>query len=161
MRERAWLLRIARNVSLDYLRSPRSRARDAASLEDLQAAGFEPEADRVLAAGKQPSGSVEQVVRQTQMATCVEEFVLSLPETLRTTLILHDVEGLINVEIAHVLDCSLAAAKMRLHRGRDQLREMMEEHCDLFRDGENVLKCLPHPPSTPTSAFVRGRVAES
>ena len=136
--ERIWLLRITRNVCLDYLRSPRSRARDMISLESGPDAA--PGAELV---GKEPPLSVEQAVRQAEMTGCVQEFVLSLPETLRTPLILHDVEGFTNAEIAQVLACSLDAAKMRLHRARARLRKMMEAHCDLFHDERNVLSCLP------------------
>ena len=85
------------------------------------------------------------------MTDCVQQFVLSLPETLRTPLILHDMQGLTNAEIAQVLSCSIEAAKMRLHRARGELRKMMEQRCDLFHDERNVLACLPAPPET---AFV-------
>ena len=135
--ERLWLLRIARNAALDYLRSPRSRGRRAVSLdEQVEEYAVAP------ATGAEPCGA-EEAARRTEMSGCVQQFVLSLPETLRTPLILHDVEGLTNAQIAEVLDCSQAAAKMRLHRARARLREMMELRCDLFHDERNVLSCLP------------------
>jgi RNA polymerase sigma-70 factor, ECF subfamily len=135
--ERLWLFRVARNVTLDYLRSPRSRGRLAASLDEATEG-----APVTAVAGAEPC-SAEDAARQVEMSGCVQQFVLTLPETLRTPLILHDVEGLTNAQIAAVLDCSLQAAKMRLHRGREKLREMMEERCDLFHDERNVLSCLP------------------
>lgn len=144
--ERVWLFRIARNVCLDYLRSPRSGARTAASLDERQAQGQEPSAESATITAKEPPLSVEQTVRQAEMTGCVREFILSLPETLRTPLILHDMQGFTNAQIAEVLDCSLEAAKMRLHRGRVRLRQMMEENCDLFHDERNVLSCLPVAP---------------
>jgi len=146
--ERVWLLRIARNVCLDYLRSPRSRGRAAVSLDVAEAAGREPAADSVITAGREPPLSVEQAALQAEMTDCVQQFVLSLPETLRTPLILHDMQGLTNGEIADVLVCSIEAAKMRLHRARGMLKQMMEQRCDLFHDERNVLACLPAPPET-------------
>lgn len=143
---RIWLLRIARNVCLDYLRSPRSRA--GVSLDVAETEGRDPVADSLLTAGQEPPPSVEQAALQAEMTECVQQFVLSLPETLRTPLILHDMHGLTNDEIAHVLGCSLQAAKMRLHRARERLRGMMEQRCDLFHDERNVLSCLPAPPDT-------------
>jgi len=143
--ERIWLLRIARNVCLDYLRSPRSRARGTVSLDAAEAEGWEPAADSVTS-GKEPPLSVEQAALQAEMTECVQQFVLSLPETLRTPLILYEMQGLTNIEIANVLGCSLEAAKMRLHRAREKLRQMMERRCDLFHDERNVLSCLPAPP---------------
>lgn len=135
--ERLWLLRVARNVTLDYLRSPRSRGRSVASLDE-ETEGV----PLATVAGAEPC-SAEEAARQVEMSGCVQQFVLSLPETLRTPLILHDVEGLTNEQIAQVLGCSLPAAKMRLHRARAALREMMGQRCDLFRDERNVLSCLP------------------
>ena len=41
----------------------------------------------------------------------------------RAAVVLRDVEGLSNKEVARVLEISLAAAKSRIHRGRMQLRE--------------------------------------
>jgi len=136
--ERIWLLRIARNVCLDYLRSPRARQAKATPLDESGKIATAP--------GREPPLTVEQAARQGEMTECVQEFVLSLPETLRTPLILHDMEGLTNAQIAQVLGVSLEAAKMRLHRARARLRDMMEQRCDLFRDERNVLSCLPLAP---------------
>ena len=141
--ERVWLLRIARNVCLDYLREPRSQRAAAASIDSL----LEEQAEaRMMFAAREESLSVEDSVRLAQMTDCVQDFVHSLAESLRTPLILHDIEGLTNGEIAEVLGCSVEAAKMRLHRARAKLKEMMEERCDLFHDERNVLSCLPAPP---------------
>ena len=137
--ERIWLLRIARNVCLDYLRSPRARHSKAAPLDEG--------GEIATAPGREPPLTVEQAARQAEMTDCVQQFVLSLPETLRTPLILHDMEGLTNAQIAQVLGVSLEAAKMRLHRARARLRQMMEERCDLFYDERNVLSCLPLGPA--------------
>ena len=128
-------MRIARNVCLDYLRSPRARQAKAVPLDE----GLEVAA----APGCEPPLTLDQAARRAEMTDCVQQFVLSLPETLRTPLILHDMEGLTNAQIAQVLGVSLEAAKMRLHRARVRLRQMMEERCDLFYDERNVLSCLP------------------
>ena len=141
---RIWLLRIARNVCFDYLRSPRSHARDLESLDEALEQGREPTA-QVGAGGSEPQ-TVEEAARQSEMTECVQRFVLDLPETLRSPLILHDMVELKNAEIAQVLDCSLEAAKMRQHRARVRMRQMMEENCDLFHDERNVLSCLPAAP---------------
>ena len=153
--ERIWLFRIARNVCLDHLRSPRSRT--TASLDERQDRGQEPGGDSAAIAGKEPPLSVEAAARQAEMTDCVQQFVLSMPETLRSPLILHDMQGFTNAEIAQVLDCSLEAAKMRLHRARAKLRGMMDENCDLFHDERNVLSCLPVAPER-TEAADKGAV---
>jgi len=49
-----------------------------------------------------------------------------LPVEFRAAVVLRDVEGLSNEEVAQALEISLAAAKSRIHRGRMQLREELE-----------------------------------
>jgi len=147
---RTWLFRIARNVSLDYLRSPRSRDRVQSLLAYPGQGG-----DQFSDAGTTPGGSetglgVAETVRQAEMSDCVRQFMAELPETLQTPLILHDLEGFTNAEIADLLHCSLAAAKMRLHRARRRLQLLVEQRCDLFHDERDVLSCLPGSPDRPT-----------
>ena len=54
------------------------------------------------------------------------ERLRALPIEYRAAVVLRDVEGLSNEEVARVLEISLAAAKSRIHRGRMQLREELE-----------------------------------
>jgi RNA polymerase sigma-70 factor (ECF subfamily) len=63
---RIWLLRLARNVCLDHMRNPRSRARAAASLDPGQARGQEPDPQSTPIAGKEPPPTVEQAPRQAE-----------------------------------------------------------------------------------------------
>ncbi len=51
----------------------------------------------------------------------------ALPDDYRAAVVLRDVEGLSNEEVAEALEISLAAAKSRIHRGRMQLREQLEQ----------------------------------
>jgi RNA polymerase sigma-70 factor (ECF subfamily) len=61
----------------------------------------------------------------------VRDFLLArireLPFEYRAPLVLRDVEGLTNQEVADVLDISLAAAKSRIHRARMRIRTALEE----------------------------------
>jgi RNA polymerase sigma-70 factor (ECF subfamily) len=54
------------------------------------------------------------------------ERLRALPIEYRAAVVLRDVEGLSNEEVARVLEISLAAAKSRIHRARMQLREELE-----------------------------------
>jgi RNA polymerase sigma-70 factor, ECF subfamily len=55
------------------------------------------------------------------------ERLRALPIEYRAAVVLRDVEGLSNEEVARVLEISLAAAKSRIHRGRMQLRAELEQ----------------------------------
>jgi len=54
----------------------------------------------------------------------------ALPPDLRVAVVLRDVEGLSNSEVASALSLSVPAAKSRIHRGRMQLRA---EYADWLR----------------------------
>jgi RNA polymerase sigma-70 factor, ECF subfamily len=52
--------------------------------------------------------------------------VRALPDELRVPLVLRDLEGLSNQEVADVLHLSVSAAKSRIHRARMQIRAELE-----------------------------------
>jgi RNA polymerase sigma-70 factor (ECF subfamily) len=52
--------------------------------------------------------------------------VRALPDELRLPLVLRDLEGLSNQEVAEVLDLSIAATKSRVHRARMRIRAELE-----------------------------------
>lgn len=54
------------------------------------------------------------------------ERLRALPVEYRAAIVLRDLEGLSNEEVAQALEITLAAAKSRIHRGRMQLREELE-----------------------------------
>jgi RNA polymerase sigma-70 factor (ECF subfamily) len=98
-----WLLRIAHNTSLDFLRG-KSRTPIVPLTADAEAAPI-PEADIVAAS--------------------VQTF-LQLPELQRCAVILKDVLGYSVDEIASVVECTPAAAKSALQRGRVALRQLAQ-----------------------------------
>jgi RNA polymerase sigma factor, sigma-70 family len=97
-----WLTKVTVNESRSLLRS---RARGPVSLEDPEA----------LAAAAQPED------RELVSA------VMRLPEALRTVIHMHYYEDLSIKEIASLLHVSQAAVKMRLFRGRNQLKSELTE----------------------------------
>lgn len=99
----AWLLRIAHNTSLDFLRR-RSRSNVVSLTDDLEAATM-PETD-IVAVGFQT--------------------FLQLPELQRCAVILKDVLGHSVEEIAAIADSTPAAAKSALQRGRTALRQLAQ-----------------------------------
>lgn len=94
-----WLFRIAHNTSLDFLRS-RARNTVVPLTEDIEAAPL-------------PGADIVAIGFQT---------FLRLPELQRCAVILKDVLGHSVEEIADIADCSPAAAKSALQRGRGALR---------------------------------------
>jgi RNA polymerase sigma-70 factor (ECF subfamily) len=131
-----WIYRIATNVSLDHFRRNATRqAKTALSLEETESEG-----EWIVDAAASPP---EQVAAQSEMSDCVQRFIQGLPPSYRTVMVLHDLQGLKNREIADVLDCSLDTVKIRLHRARKRLRASLNAGCDFAHDERNVFVCEP------------------
>ena len=99
-----WLFRIVHNTSLDFLRD-KSRNTVVAFAEDVDEATPMPEDDIV--------------------AVSFQTF-LRLPELQRCAVILKDVLGHSVDEIANIAECSPAAAKSALQRGRAALKRLAQ-----------------------------------
>lgn len=52
----------------------------------------------------------------------------ALPPGIREVVVLHDMESYTHEEIASALAIGVSASKMRLHRGRSALRQLIREH---------------------------------
>lgn len=118
---RAWLVTILRHARIDRLRSTRAAAHDI-SLEDL---GQEP-VDH--SAPEQTGGSGVNNPEELLQAFSdrqVIEALAKLPEEIRWTLLLVDVEGMDHRDAAAVLDVPPGTIKSRAHRGRMMLRDVL------------------------------------
>ena len=126
-----WVYRVATNAAWDRLRSAEHRS----SVSAVSPCGDEDVAVPDLGV------SAEQQVIRGEMSECVRSLVDELPESYRTVLVLSEIEGLRDAEIADVLGVTLETVKIRLHRARARLRKAMEEQCRLYRDRDSTLLC--------------------
>lgn len=125
-----WIYRIATNAALDRLRKPSLRIIE--TVEDVEKIPlFEGTAPR----------TVEQQAIREEMGACVRGVVDRLPETYRTAILLGDMEGFKDAEIADILGVSPGAAKITLHRARAALRRELSERCVFYHNDENELSC--------------------
>ena len=83
-----------------------------------EAAGLEDQS--VWTAQKPPT--TDQTVIRKEMSECVVEFVDNLPSDYKTVIVLSELDGLANKEIAEILGISLDNVKVRLHRARAKLK---------------------------------------
>ena len=130
---KTWAFSIASHVAADHFRRPENRL-DIVEVEEAAdvADPAPPSDDRLLTA---------------EMSQCVREVIDSLPPTYRTALILHDLEGMSAEQIAEICDCSLASAKIRIHRARARLKAKLERQCQFQRDADGVFRCDRKPES--------------
>jgi RNA polymerase sigma-70 factor, ECF subfamily len=116
-----WLHRIAINCCLMRLRS--GRRRPETSIEDLLPT-FDETGHRVLHEESWPE-SVESAIQSRQTRERVRKAIGLLPENYRTVILLRDIEELSTEDAARVLGATVTAVKVRLHRARQALREIL------------------------------------
>lgn len=124
---KTWAFAIASRVAADYFREPGRRLH----IVQVDEAVDLPDADRMI----------DERVVVDEMNACVRQVIDSLPEDYRAALVLHDLEGLTAQQIAEIGGCSVATAKIRIHRARLRLREALQQQCEFYRDSDNVFRC--------------------
>jgi RNA polymerase sigma-70 factor (ECF subfamily) len=111
---KAWLFRILRNAFIDRRRRSQREA-SSRYVEDVDADGepIEPAISEL---------QLDQI--RALVAEDVSAAVHSLPEAFRTVILL-DLEGMTEAEVANVLGCATGTVKSRLSRARAALRERL------------------------------------
>ena len=125
-----WVYRIAEHAVADHRRS-RARHLVASSDEnELQAETAGPDdGDTTL---------------EADLAECVALFISRRPSPYREAITLTELEGLTQKDGAEMLGLSLSGMKSRVQRGREQIRRMFEECCEIAVDARgHVLDCTP------------------
>ncbi len=138
-----WLYRIAANIASDWLRSRSAReAKLTVHLPEVLD-GAKSQGSASVALLDSQSSPEQRLVRK-DMRDHIRREIGQLPEGNREVLILGDLGGLTDEEVAQTLGISLANVKVRLHRARAQLRKAIGARCDFYR---TELSCAPSSPA--------------
>jgi RNA polymerase sigma-70 factor (ECF subfamily) len=116
---RAWLFRILRNAFID------GRRRAGWTVEDDGAA--EPASDAAAFAHEPLLGDIEMDALRGAVATDIERSLASLAADARAVVLL-DLEGFTEAEVAQILGCPVGTVKSRLARARETLREVLAQY---------------------------------
>lgn len=111
----AWIYRIARNTLTDYYRRS-GRAPQVQSVPET------------------PSSLTDEGDRTREFSSCIVPMVRALPEPYREALLLSEIGGLSQKELAIRLGISYSGAKSRVQRGREKLRDMLLACCHIETD---------------------------
>ncbi len=106
-----WLRQITRNLARDYLRAHRNQPLDG------------PNAELVMAMAADPGPQPMQKVLEDERESAAFELISSLPDDSREALLLFYREGQSSQQVAMLLGISDAAARKRLSRARQLVRD--------------------------------------
>ena len=106
---RGWLFRLAHNATMDYFRQQGREQQVATEYALVQASETE----------------VNDMAER-----CAVALLHELPESVRVPLTLADLEGIPQKDIAERLSLNYSTVKMRVQRGRKQLRTLLMECLD-------------------------------
>jgi RNA polymerase sigma-70 factor (ECF subfamily) len=109
-----WLYRIAVNTAKNHLAAQRRRPTDIEL--DLQ----DPEQFDLHARLKE-TDTPEAVMISREMRETVEQAIQSLPDDLRTAIILRELDGMSYEEIAETMECPVGTVRSRIFRARDAI----------------------------------------
>lgn len=113
---KAWLFRIQRNTFIDQ------RRRKRPSLP-----GFDPDTLDQLEAPTAPWGEADAAQLRRVTAAEIEAALFAVTDEARAIVLL-DLEGFTETEMADILGCALGTVKSRLSRARAVLRDKLKDH---------------------------------
>lgn len=118
-----WIYLITRNAIIDHYRTRKE------TVEVPESLPAEPE---------DHDGEIEE------LKASFRRMIYSLPEPYREAVVLTELDGLTQQQLARRLGISLSGAKSRVQRGRAQLKQMLDKCCTFEFDRRGkVIDCTP------------------
>ncbi|MGI6296178.1 MAG: RNA polymerase sigma factor [Armatimonadota bacterium] len=115
-----WLYRIAVNTAIDSLRRKKSKPADSLDDSKYSQSSYEPRS-------KDPKTDPLKVATAREQADMLRTAIGKLSDKLKSVLVLYDVEGLSQDEVAEILKIPVGTVKSRVSRARAELREILRE----------------------------------
>ncbi|MDO4740748.1 MAG: sigma-70 family RNA polymerase sigma factor [Eubacteriales bacterium] len=116
-----WIYRITMNTCLDELR--RRKVRASTSLDTLLENGWSPTDE---------TDTPEHRTIEAERRKALSGAIQSLPEDMRSAIVLREMQGLSYEEISDVLAVNVGTIKSRISRGREKLRQLITSKPELF-----------------------------
>ncbi|MBI5572330.1 MAG: RNA polymerase sigma factor [Desulfomonile tiedjei] len=125
----SWIFGVAHNLCVDHFRKVRTSPTPDAENWSQEDIDDEP--------------GVQKQMERRQMSDCVRAQIDLLPESLRTVILLMDIMNFSQQEAAEILGTTVGNVKVRLHRARKKLKDLLDVRCTFQVDEGSVLICQP------------------
>lgn len=123
-----WLYRIGINTAKNYLVSQGRRAPTTTEFDSEEAETFD-EGDQL-----RDINTPERMLQSKQIGETVNSAMESLPEELRTAIVLREIEGLSYEEIASIMECPIGTVRSRIFRAREAIADRLRPLLDTAPD---------------------------
>jgi RNA polymerase sigma-70 factor, ECF subfamily len=119
----SWIFKIAHNTTLDQLRK---KEPETLSLEGSPHAQTHEQAQATAFTAIDTAEDPESYTESQEVGAEIEAAIARLRPEYRAVIVLWHVEGRPYDEIAQIMDLPLGTVKTYIHRGRKELREMLQ-----------------------------------
>jgi RNA polymerase sigma-70 factor, ECF subfamily len=140
-----WIYRVALNAARDHIRTKKSKI-PVVSIEDISGSMDSGRRSRLKELADTRAKTPDEKLIKDEMMQCYIDYVEQLPEKYYEIYVLDEFEGLSNQEIADRLSISLDTVKIRLHRARNELNELLRKNCNCYSDKNGNIMCEPCEP---------------
>jgi RNA polymerase sigma-70 factor (ECF subfamily) len=120
---KAWLFRILKN---SYINNFRKTSKQPGLVDFEEISSYY----ETIRSERTDTSDLEEIMVRGQMDDSITRALARLPEDFRTVVLLCDVEGFTYEEIANMLDVPIGTIRSRLHRGRNLLRDQLQEYAE-------------------------------
>ncbi len=116
---KSWIYTIAKNTITDYYRKKKVHTEEVDNISIDQEKLKNDEID--------------------ELSKCVIPFINQLPKEYRLIMLLSEMEGISQKEIAGRLDLNYVTVRSKVQRGRKKLRELLSDCCTIIQGGKGSI----------------------
>lgn len=131
-----WIYKIATNTAIDKLKSSNYRKVETktSSLDYIEPLKYGIKSENA-------QSDIEYNFLKKEMNQCIADYINKLQDNYRAIFLLKEYDYLSFEEISEITNISIENVKIRLHRARKKLHELLLTNCSFYYDEHSKLSC--------------------